>query len=87
MNMRIFTNETVNEDELDFTRWETFNGDYINVSEVGNAYIERCLDTLAFYSAYYPKHPNYPIWVRYTKIFEMELLSRDPETALFVQVS
>jgi hypothetical protein len=82
MRMRIFTNEVLQEDDLDYTRWETFNGDYVNVSEVGSAYIERCLDTLAIFTERYPNHPNYSIWMQYTRIFEQELFSRD--TALYV---
>ena len=84
MRMRIFTNEALPEDELDYTRWETFNGDYINVSFVGSTYIERCLDTLALFAARYPNHPNYPIWMRYTTVFEEELLRRDPDFAFLV---
>lgn len=82
MRMRIFTNEVLQEDDLDYTRWETFNGDYVSVTEVGSAYIERCLDTLAMFAERYPNHPNYSIWTRYIRIFEQELMSRD--TALYV---
>lgn len=83
MRMRIFTNEALKEEDLDYTRWETFNGDYVNVSEVGTTYIERCLDMLALFAARYPKHPNYLIWLRYMGIFEEELLMRG-NTALYV---
>lgn len=84
MRMRIFTNEVLEGDDVDYTRWETFNGDYVNITEVGRAYIERCLDTLALYTERYPNHPNYLIWMRYTKVFEHELLSRDPVLSLIV---
>ncbi len=84
MRMRMFTNEALQEEELDYTRWETFNGDYINISEVGSTYIERCLDTLALFAERYPDHPNYSIWMRYTTIFEEELVKRDSDLALFV---
>ena len=77
MHMRIFTNESLPEEDVDFTRWETFNGDYVNVSEVGSTYIERCLDMLALFTERYPKHPNYLIWQRYIRVFEQELLDRD----------
>lgn len=82
MYMRIFTNETLQENEIDYTRWETFNGDYVNISEVGSTYIERCLDALAYYSERYPAHPNYQIWQRYIFVFERELLNRDPDIAV-----
>lgn len=84
MRMRIFTNEVLREDEMDYTRWETFNGDYVNVSEVGNAYIERCLDMLEQFSERYPNHPNYAIWKRYMDIFEQELLTHDEDIAMLV---
>ncbi len=79
MRMRIFTNEQLNEDELDYSRWETINGDYINISMVGTTYLERCLDLLAQFVEKYPKHRNIAIWLRYMNCLEDELLSRDGE--------
>ena len=84
MRMKIFTNEVFKEDDIDYTRWETFNGDYVNISEVGSAYIERCLDTLELFAERYPNHPNYSIWIRYMDIFEQELVNRDVNSILLV---
>lgn len=77
MRMRIFTNEILDENDIDFTRWQTVNGDYVRITEVGTAYIERSLDYLAIYSERYPNHPNYSIWQHYIGLFEQELLERE----------
>ncbi|MBE5962112.1 MAG: hypothetical protein E7256_12165 [Lachnospiraceae bacterium] len=79
MMMKIFTNELLKEEELDFTRWETFNGDYVDISMVGTPYIERCMDMLEQFMERYPAHKNYPIWKQYMEIFEDELQSRETE--------
>lgn len=77
MRIKIFTNEILKEEKQDYSRWQTVNGDYVEITMVGNTYIERCLDMLAQFSERYPNHPNYGIWQRYIQHFEEELFSRD----------
>ncbi len=76
MRIKIFTNDALKEEVLDYSRWQTLNGDYVEISTVGNTYIERCLDMLAQFSEKYPNHPNFVIWQRYIQQFEEELFSR-----------
>lgn len=76
MQIKIFTNDALQKEVQDYSRWETLNGDYVVISTVGNTYIERCLDMLAQFSEKYPSHPNFDIWQRYIQQFEEELLSR-----------
>lgn len=80
--MRIFSNETLQEREMDYTRWETFNGDYIKISDVGTSYIERSMDALEWHMQKYPMSSNYPIWKHYMEVFEDELLCREYEEEL-----
>lgn len=76
-NMKIFTNESVQESMIDFTRWETTNGDYISITDVGSGYIERSMDMLEQFIERYPNHVNQRIWERYRQAFEDEVLSRE----------
>lgn len=77
MNIKIFTNEALKKEDIDFTQWETFNGDYVKIAEVGASYIERCLDMLAYFMQRYPKHVNYGIWKQYVYVLERELVDRE----------
>jgi len=74
MRIEIFTNDALKEKVQDYSRWQTLNGDYVEIATVGN--IERCLDMLAQFSQKYPNHPNYDIWECYIQHFEEELFSR-----------
>ncbi|HCL03380.1 MAG TPA: hypothetical protein DHW61_13400 [Lachnoclostridium phytofermentans] len=76
MRIEIFTNDALKEKVQDYSRWQTLNGDYVEIATVGNTYIERCLDMLAQFSQKYPNHPLYDIWERYIQHFEEELFSR-----------
>lgn len=78
--MKIFSNEKLVERDVDFTKWETFNGDYVEISEVGSSYIERSMDALEWYMERYPNHKNYSIWKHYMEAFEEELTLREYET-------
>lgn len=75
--MKIFTNEIINKEDLDYSRWETYNGDYVDITTVSTAYLERSMDMLEQYMKKYPKHTNYPIWQKYVESLEEEYLSRE----------
>lgn len=75
--MKIFTNESLQENRVDYSRWETFNGDYVTITNVGSGYIERSIDMLEQYMQRYPNHVNCPIWQRYIKAFEDEVTKRE----------
>ncbi len=80
--MKIFSNNILRERDLDYTRWETFNGDYVKISEVSSSYIERSMDALEWHMQRYPSNINYPVWKHYMQVFEDELLSREYEEDL-----
>lgn len=75
--MRIFKNKVLNESDMDFTMWETFNGDYVNISMVSSSYLERSMDLLEQFMDKYPNHVNYGIWMQYVEKLEEELISRE----------
>lgn len=75
--MKIFSNDLIHEGKMDFTKWETANGDYVNIKDVGDAYLERSMDTLERYIEKYPNHANQHVWQRYIQAFENEVTNRE----------
>lgn len=75
--MRIFTNETVNINDVDFTKCETLNGDYINIATTRPKLLEKYIGIFERYTQKYPKHANYEIWKRYISVLEDSLLAQE----------
>lgn len=75
--MKIFTNETVNINDVDFTKCETLNGDYIDIATTRPKLLEKYIGIFERYMQKYPKHANYEIWKRYITVFEDSLLAQD----------
>lgn len=75
--MKIFTNETVNINDVDFTKCETLNGDYINIATTRPKLLEKYIGIFERYMQKYPKHANYEIWKRYITVIEDSLLAQD----------
>lgn len=75
--MRIFTNEIVNINDVDFTKCETLNGDYINIATTRPKLLEKYIGIFERYTQKYPKHVNYEIWKRYISVLEDSLLAQE----------
>lgn len=75
--MRIFTNEIVNINDVDFTKCETLNGDYINIATTRPKLLEKYIGIFERYTQKYPKHANYEIWKRYISVLEDSLLAQE----------
>ena len=75
--MRIFTNEIVNINDVDFTKCETLNGDYINIATTRPKLLEKYIGIFERYTQKYPKHANYEIWKRYLSVLEDSLLAQE----------
>lgn len=75
--MRIFTNETVDINDVDFTKCETLNGDYINIATTRPKLLEKYIGIFERYTQKYPKHANYEIWKRYISVLEDSLLAQE----------
>lgn len=74
--MRIFDTKPLSPTEVDFTKWETINGDRMLICHMRQEYMERLLDMLDSYLLRYPGHPNRDIWEQYIEVMEEELESR-----------
>ena len=74
--MRIFTNESLNINEIDFTKCETTTGDYIDIATTRPKLLEKYIGIFERYMTKYPKHANYEIWKRYISVFENSLLEQ-----------
>ena len=75
--MRIFTNEIVNINDVDFTKCETLNGDYINIATTRPKLLDKYIGIFERYTQKYPKHANYEIWKRYISVLEDSLLAQE----------
>lgn len=74
--MRIFTNECIDINDIDFTKCETLNGDYIEIATSRPKLLEKYISIFEKYIQKYPKHANYEIWKKYISIFENSLLEQ-----------
>lgn len=74
--MKIFQNAELKADEMDYTQWETVNGDFIKICDMRTEYLERCIETLENYVNNYPHHKNSIIWEKYLDEMEEELAVR-----------
>lgn len=72
--MRLFSNEALNVDDIDFTKCETLNGDYMDISNASPELLEKYISYFEVYIQKYPKHANHPIWKKYITILEDSLL-------------
>ena len=77
--MRIFQDKGLDADEVDYSRWETVNGDSMGMRDMRTEYLERCIETLEYYAQRYPAHENREIWERYLDEMEDELALRGTE--------
>lgn len=75
--MRIFSNETVDINEIDFSKCETLNGDYIDIATTRPKLLEKYIAIFERYIQKYPKHTNREIWQRYISVFEDSLLQEN----------
>lgn len=75
--MRIFTNESLNINDIDFTKCETLNGDFIDIASTRPNLLEKYIGIFERYTQKYPKHANYEIWKRYITVFENSLLEQN----------
>lgn len=75
--MTIFTNASLDFNAMDFTKWQTINGDYLALEQARTEYIEKCLEQIYYYMERYPTHINYPIWREYATRIEYILALRN----------
>ncbi len=75
--MTIFTNSSLDYNTIDFTKWQTINGDYLDLELARTEYIEKCLEQLYYYMERYPAHINYLVWREYAVRMEDILALRD----------
>lgn len=75
--MDIFSNKQLTTDNMDYTHWQTLNGDYLDVEKARSEYLESWSETLEYYMDRYPSHANYPVWSRYLDAFRDELDERE----------
>lgn len=74
--MEIFTNRTINPQSINYSEWQTLNGDYMYIHTARSEYIKNCIDVLEHYMERYPDHGNYQVWANYFDAFEIELETR-----------
>lgn len=74
--MRIFSNEKVDITEIDFSKCETLNGDYIDIATTRPKLLEKYIGIFERYMQKYPKHANYEIWKHYITVLENSLLQQ-----------
>ena len=44
--MEIFNNVPINADTVDYTKWQTINGESLDIANMRIEYIDRCIDLL-----------------------------------------
>lgn len=74
--MRIFLNQVLHIESVDFSKWPTINGDDLRLETARSEYLENCLELLNKYMNKYSSHINYPIWEQYATVIEDILASR-----------
>lgn len=75
--MNIFSEKVYRIEDVDLTKWETINGDYIILEKARPEYLSRCLEVLNDYMQRYSSHINYPVWEAYTTVIEDILCSKE----------
>lgn len=75
--MSIFSNQALQAENIDFSRWPTINGDSVQLETARSEYLGRCLKVLNHYMNHYSSHINYPIWERYADVVEDILAARE----------
>jgi hypothetical protein len=75
-DMRLFTDESLDINEIDFTKCETLNGDFITIATTRPKLLEKYISIFEHYTEKYPNHVNYPIWKQYITVFEDSLLEQ-----------
>lgn len=75
--MKLFSNTPIEAESTDFMKWETINGDALDLRNARPEYLECCMSTLLFYMDKYPCHINYQIWEEYLTQIEDLLALRD----------
>ncbi|MBQ1687852.1 MAG: hypothetical protein II073_01065 [Lachnospiraceae bacterium] len=72
--MKIFTNEIIDINDVDFTKCETLNGDFIDIATTRPNLLEKYISIFERYIQKYPKHANREIWQKYISVFETSLV-------------
>ena len=75
--MKIFSNETIDINKVDFTKCETLNGDFIDIATTRPKLLEKYISIFERYMQKYPKHANFEIWKRFITAFEDSLLEQN----------
>lgn len=68
--MKLFKNEALSIDDIDFTKCETLNGDYIEIANARPELLEKYISYFETYIQKYPKHVNCDIWKHYILVLE-----------------
>lgn len=71
--MEIFNNVPINANTVDYTKWQTINGESLDIANMRIEYIDRCIDLLDNQIACKPYHVNVEVWKRYLAQFESKL--------------
>ncbi|MCR4803610.1 MAG: hypothetical protein K5895_11525 [Lachnospiraceae bacterium] len=56
--MRLFTDESLDINEIDFTKCETLNGDFITIATTRPKLLEKYISIFEHYTEKYPNHVN-----------------------------
>lgn len=72
--MKIFSNEVINMQDVDFSKCETLNGDYLDIAATKPKLLEKYISIFERYIQKYPHHVNYEIWKHYINVLENSLL-------------
>lgn len=74
--MRIFSNQVLHAEDMDYSKWPTINGDSLILENARTEYLDKCLELLNQYLNRYTSHINYPIWEQYATVIEDILAKR-----------
>ncbi|SET50397.1 hypothetical protein [[Clostridium] polysaccharolyticum] len=75
--MCIFSNQVLQIENTDFTKWPTINGDAVVLETARSEYLDTCLEKLNYFMNRYVSHMNYPVWEKYADVIEDILAHRN----------
>lgn len=74
--MKIFSNEVIDMQNVDFSKCETLNGDYLDIATTRPKLLEKYIGIFEKHIQKYPCHVNHEIWKHYINVLENSLLEQ-----------
>lgn len=77
MEFHIFENESIDFDAVDFTQWQTEDGEWVDIENLSDQEIMGAIYTLKRKLRLLPEHVNEDIWEEYLYVLQEEARERE----------